>query len=211
VDDFPWVLVGVFLLWLFNALGGRKRPPGQERARLPAERTTAPREQRRPNLARSAPDPTQTEGGQLEELLRGLERQLDPTAAEPPAPRPTQTPTPRGPRGRPATVPLPTAEELEERESLESEPVFESLEREVHRPDRVAPDRFGQAEAKERARLAEAEARDREPHRSRHTAFDQRIRATTPAVKPEARRLTTAQIRQAFIWAEILGRPKSGL
>jgi hypothetical protein len=207
VDDFPWVLVGVFLLWLFNALGGRKRPAGQQRPRLPGERTTPQRENRRPELARTGPDSTQTEGGQLEELLRALEQRLDPTAAEPPAPRPAPAPEPRRPLGRPATVPLPTAEELEERESLEVDPVVESLEREIRRPERINPNRLAQAEAKERTRLSETEARDREPHRSRHAAFDQRIRAT-PAVVPETRRLTTAQIRQAFIWSEILGRPK---
>jgi hypothetical protein len=109
--------------------------------------------------------------------------------------------------GRPAVVRLPEAEDLEERESLEVEPVVESLEREVRRAERVTTSRLAQAEAKERARLAEIEVRDREPHRARHAAFDQRIR-TEAAPTPTPGRLTTEQMRQAFIWAEILGRPK---
>jgi hypothetical protein len=208
--DFPWVLAGVFLLWLFNAIGGRKRPAGQRPGPRPSPRPPR-RVDRQPEPTRSGLDPTQTEGGQLEELLRALEQRLDPAAAEPALPPPrSRPPEPaRGPLGRPAQVPLPAAEELEERESLEVDPVVESLEREIHRPERVNPNRLAQAEAKERARLAETEARDREPHRARHATFDKRIRMP-PVAEPAARRLTTAQIRQAFIWGEILGRPKSG-
>ena len=130
--------------------------------------------------------PTQSEGGQLEELLRALEQRLDPPAAARAGAADARAAAAarqhRGPLGRPAKVPLPTAEELEERESLEVDPVVESLEREVHRPERVIPNRLAQAEAKERARLAEAEARDREPHKSRHASFDKRIRTPPVAV-----------------------------
>ncbi len=211
MDDFPWILFAVFLLWIFNLLGGRKGAKVERQGRRPE-----PREPRaEPGALRR--DPTQTEGGQLEELLRALEQRLDPTAAPrpprppvpapPPLPRRTGSAAGRGPLGRPASVPLPTAEEVEERESLESDPAVESLEREVRRPERVRADWLAQAEARERARLAQVEARDRESHKSRHTAFDQRIREQ-PAAAPAARRLTTAEIRQAFIWGEILGRPK---
>ncbi len=213
--DFPWILVGAFLLWVFNLLGGRKRK--LERPQRPREPRPQPPLERPPDQGRSGLDPTQSEGGQLEELLRALEQRVDPTAGTPPS-RPPNVPrprapaprAPRGPLGRPASVPLPTAEELEERESLESEPVIESLEREVRRPERVNPDRLAQAEAKERTRLLETEARDREPHRSRHASFDKRIRVP-PVAEPETRRFTTAQMRQAFIWGEILGRPKGEL
>jgi hypothetical protein len=104
-------------------------------------------------------------------------------------------------------VALPTAEEVEERESLESEPVVESLDTEVRRPARVTRDWQAQAEAREEARQAQVEARDSERHKSRHASFDKRIRAQ-PVKPAPARRLTTAQMRQAFIWAEILGRPR---
>jgi hypothetical protein len=216
--EFPWVLLGLFLLWIFRILGGKPR----------AKVERPPRRREFPDpLPPSADQPgsTQSEGARLEELLRALERRLDPTAAERQIPRPTTPPsTPsrpplsrpapsaparRGPLGRPAVVRLPEAEDLEERESLEAEaePVVESLEREVPRPERQRTNRLAQAEAKERARLAAIEARDREPHRARHAAFDQRIRAES-APTPTPRRLTTEQMRQAFIWAEILGRPK---
>lgn len=205
MDDFPWVLLGVFLLWIFRMLGGRSGAK--------VEGPQPPRRQHQPRQLASrpaSPSPpsgsTQTEGAQLEELLRALERGLNRTA-EPPKPRSLPTRTSRGPLGRPAPVRLPESEDLEERESLETDPDVESLEREVRRPERAATDRLAQAEAKERARLAEVEARDRESHKARHAGFDKRIRAE-PAPAAVPRRLTTAQVRQAFIWGEILGRPK---
>jgi hypothetical protein len=109
-------------------------------------------------------------------------------------------------------VPLPGAEDLEERGSLETEPATESLEDEVRRPERVDRDWLRQAEERERARLEQVEARDRTSHKTRHAEFDRRIRAESAApvgaISPPTQRLTTAQIRQAFIWGEILGRPK---
>ncbi len=200
--DFPWILFGVFLLWVFNILGGKKRAK--------VERSQRPREPRQPRTVERPPaptprlDPTQSEGGQLEDLLRALERQLDPAASPRPIPQPS-----RGPLGRPAAARLPEGEELEERESLETEPVVESLEKEVRREERPKRDWQVQAEAREKARLAQVEARDRQSHRSRHAAFDQRIREPAAPPAPAARRLTIAEIRQAFIWGEILGRPKS--
>ena len=89
--------------------------------------------------------------------------------------------------------------------------MIESLDGEVHRPERVARDWLRQAEERERARLAAVETRERQSHKARHAEFDRRIRAepAAPGVPaPSGRRFTTAQIRQAFIWAEILGRPK---
>jgi hypothetical protein len=206
--DFPWVLAGALLLWIFNAIGGRKRTK-VERPRFPPGPQAPPPVERRPQAMGRPLDPTQSEGGQLEQLLRALERQLAPAPA--PAPPRTQPRPERGPLGRTPRAPMETAEELEERESLEIDPVVESLEREVRRPERVAPDRLGLAEAKERSRIAESEARDREPHKARHAGFDKRIRTTPMVERPMSRRLTTAEIRQAFIWGEILGRPKSGL
>lgn len=202
-SDFPWILAGALLLWLFNLVGGR-RGKKVERPQPPRP-PRAPRAQPRPAL----PDPTQTEGSQLERLLQALEQRLDVEAPEtPPVILPRQPRPTRGPLGRPASVSLPGAEELEERESLETDPVIESLEREVHRPERVNPDWLAQAEARDRARMAQVEARDRESYKSRHAGFDKRIREP-PVVAPAGRRLTTAQIRQAIIWGEILGRPKS--
>ncbi|MGH7628536.1 MAG: hypothetical protein ACREOF_03965 [Gemmatimonadales bacterium] len=204
--DFPWVLGAALLLWLFNLIGGRKRTKVErpQQPRLPRTPRAAPP---RAETGSRRADPTQTEGGQLEELLRALERRLDPPTPPPP-PKPAPGRTHRGPLGRPASVPLPAAEELEERESLESEPVVESLDIEVRRPARVTRDWQAQAEAREQTRQAQVEARDDERHKSRHASFDKRIRAPVAAPEPAARRLTTAQIRQAFIWSEILGKPK---
>jgi hypothetical protein len=199
--EFPWVLFAALLIWVFNLLRGNKGTRA-ERPRLPG---VPPRQAPRQADPPRARDATQAEGGQLEGLLRALEQRLDPTAAEPTRPRAGGTA--QGPRGRAATVKLPSADELEERESLETEPVVESLEREVQRPERVTRDWLAQAEARERARVAQVEARDNERHKPRHAAFDKRIREA-PAVPPVARQLTPAEIRQAFIWAEILGRPK---
>ena len=207
--DFPWILAGAFLLWFVNLLGGKKRPRVDRPRPRPVESRPTPRA--------GEPDPTQSEGGQLEELLRALEQRLDPTTAAPrplppvtrlpPGPRPG-----RGPLGRPASVQLPSAAELEERASLEAEPVVESLEVEVRRPERVDRDWLVQAEQRDQARLAQVEARTR-PHKSRPAEFDRRIRGA-PSVIPvvagdPVARLTLAQIRQAFIWGEILGRPRA--
>ena len=196
--DFPWVLVAVFLLWVFNLLGGKKRT---QRPQQPPRRPAPPA---KPSRTASAADSTQHEGGRLEELLRALEQRLDPTAT--PAPGTTRPPV-----GRPASRPLPNAEELEERDSLEVEPLVESLEQDVRRPERSARDWLRQAEERERARIAEVEAREGPSHKVRHEAFDRRIRPPLPGAPsgPAPRRLTTAEIRQAFIWSEILGRPKS--
>jgi hypothetical protein len=196
--DFPWVLVAAFLLWVFNLLGGKKRT---QRPQQPPRRSVPPA---KPSRTASPADSTQHEGGQLEELLRALEQRLDPTATSVPR-------TPRPPVGRPAPRPLPHAEELEERDSLEVEPVVESLEEDVRRPERSARDWLRQAEERERARTAEVEAREGLSHKARHEAFDRRIRLQSPAVPsdPASRRLTLAEMRQAFIWSEILGPPKS--
>ncbi|MGH7517124.1 MAG: hypothetical protein ACREOC_06605 [Gemmatimonadales bacterium] len=204
--DFPWILGAALLLWLFNLIGGRKGTKVERPQQPGVPRTPRPAPPRAEAGSRR-PDATQTEGGQLDELLRALERRLDPTTQPAPS-KPARSQTRRGPLGRPASVPLPTAEEVEERESLESEPVVvESLEGEVRRPVRVTRDWLAQAEAREQARQAQVQARDDERHKSRHASFDKRIRAQ-PVTAAPARRLTTAQMRQAFIWGEILGRPK---
>jgi hypothetical protein len=206
--DFPWILVGAFLLWVFNLLGGKKRTR-PERPQQPQPSPPA----RVPGRTGGQSDATQREGSQLEALLRALERRLDPSAASAPPQRQTRMPAPQTappPLGRPASRPLPEAEDLEDRESLEAEPVVESLEAEVRRPERGARDWLRQAEDRERARIAAVEGRDRMPHKARHEEFDRRIRPPQPAAAsgPVAGRLTTAQIRQAFIWGEILGRPR---
>jgi hypothetical protein len=198
--DFPWVLVGAFLLWVFNLLGRKKRTTVER-----------PQQPQVPRRGAGQSDPTQREGSHLEELLRALEQRLDPTATSAPPQRqtrPARRPATRPAIGRPASRPLPEAEDVEERGSLEVDPVVESLEEEVRRPERPPRDWLRQAEERERARTAEIEAREGMSQKARHGEFDRRIRAELPASPAAAiGRLSTAQIRQVFIWAEILGRP----
>jgi hypothetical protein len=57
-------------------------------------------------------------------------------------------------------------------------------------------------------RLREAEARNRPLSAADHVAFDKIVRqGDLTAAAP--RRYPTGQLRQAFIWREILGPPKS--
>jgi hypothetical protein len=141
-------------------------------------------------------DATQREGSQLEALFRELERRLEQASPE------------RGPRGRPATIALPPAEEVEERASLEIEPEVVSLEQETKRPARVRVDRDEGAERIEAARVTAAEARSGSLTRADHVAFDARLRqqpADATAVRPP----TAERLREAMIWREILGPPVS--
>ncbi len=141
----------------------------------------------------SGGDATQHEGSRLEALFRELERTLNDSA---------------GPVGRPAGVPLPPAEEVEERETLEAEPEVVSLEQEVRRPQRARLDRDDRAERIEEARVAAAEARSGALSRATHAAFDDRIRAE-PADATAVRTPTAEQLRHAVVWREILGPPVS--
>src|SRR6185436_7426129 len=109
-------------------------------------------------------DPTQREGSQLQILFRELERRLDEAS-----PR-------RGPLGRPATVALPPAEEVEERGSLEVEPEVVSLEEPANRPARIRVDRDEEIERVEAARIAAAEARSGALTAKDHVAFDARLK-----------------------------------
>ena len=114
-----------------------------------------------------------------------------------------------GPKGRRSSVRLEPAEEVEEAESLEEEPVVASLETTGERAPRVEVDQDSQIEEITRRRLAVAEAHSRPTTRADHQRFDQRIRATSsPAEKPVVPKARQS-LRQAFIWSEVLGKPVS--
>jgi len=114
-----------------------------------------------------------------------------------------------GPKGRRSSVRLEPAEEVEEAESLEEEPVVTSLETTGVRAPRVEVDQDSQVEEITRRRLAAAEAHSRPTTRADHQRFDQRIRATSsPAEKPAVPR-PRQSLRQALIWSEVLGKPVS--
>ena len=182
--DLTGLIVLGALWFLFNLLGkGRQESQGRSRP-LP------------PGAPPGSGDPTQREGSQLETLFRELERRLEEAGSKP------------GPRGRPASVPLPPTEEVEERESLEAEPEVVSLEEGFRRPARLRVDRDENAERIEAARVAAAEARSGALTRKDHAAFATRIRqepADATAVRPPG----PERLHEAMVWREILGPPVS--
>ena len=160
-----------------------RRPPPQQRMPMPPR--SSPRAETRGN--------TQSEATRLEELLRALGEAAG-------------VPTTQGPVGRPARVPLPSNEEIEERESLEIEEQIENLETQVLRPVRRTVDHDDEAEALVQRRIQAAQLRDGSLNREDHKAFDRRIRAAaadqTRVAKPKH-----PSLRQAIIWRELLGPP----
>ena len=185
--DFGGLIIVGIVWWLFNLIT-RSRP---DSGRSTTTRTLPPAH------PPATGDATQREGSMLERLLRELERNME-DGGRPTAPRPV-------PRH---SVPLPSAEEVEELESLEEPERVVSLETEVVRTPRVRVDHDDDAEQVERRRIAAAEARSGALTRADHRRFDQRIRQE-PADHTAVRRYTRAQLRNAIIWREILGPPVS--
>jgi hypothetical protein len=189
--DFNGLLILGFVWLLVNLLSrakGNSRPRPRTAPQPPPARTPAP-----PSGGRTVPDPTQREGSHLERLLRELERNLEEAG---------------GVRTRPAPVPLPEAEDVEERTSLEEPENVISLETPVVRKQRVRVDYDEAAEAVEQRRVAAAAARSGELTKADHARFDQKIRQQ-PADHTAVRRYTPAQLRDAIVWREILGPPVS--
>ena len=114
-----------------------------------------------------------------------------------------------GPDRTPGDVPLPAAEEVEERESLEVDPEVVSLEQR-RRPARATPT-VSQDENAERARGAphrrgggsERHAHQGRPCGVRH-AHPRRSRPMSPRSASHARRAPSA-----IVWREMLGPPVS--
>ena len=197
--DFGGLLV-LGLVWLlFNLIGQGK---GRAASRgTPSRPTPQPRP---PGVV----DPTQQEGSRLERLLRELERNLEQVAERQSEGAP-RLPSPQ----RPATAKLPTTtppveEDVEERESLEVPEQVVSLEADVQRGPRAVHDQDSEAEAIAQRRIEAARARDRALGKADHKAFDARIREEA-ADHTAVRRYTPAQLRDAVVWREILGRPVS--
>ena len=181
----PTVALVLGVLWLLlNLFSGKKKksPP-----------PNAPRREPRPPSEPSAPDATQREGSRLERVLREFERALDEAET--------------GPIGR-RGQPLPDDEDVEERESLEREPVIVSLEQEVRRAPRREFTQDADAESLVKRRIAAAAVRDTARSKTDHLAFDQQIRQE-PADHTATREYTTEQLRHAVVWREILGPPVS--
>jgi len=180
--DFDVVLVLGALWFLVNLLTGLKRksrPPAQPKA--PVRSTQS-----------SHPDGTQREGSRLEQVLREFERALDQA----------------GPGGRPASLPLPDAEEIEDRASLESEPEVMSLEQEVRRAPRLEFTQDEGAEQLVARRVTAAAVRDAARTKVDHVKVDNQIRRE-PAEHTATRAYTAQDLRRAVVWREILGPPVS--
>ncbi len=192
--DFGGLLV-LGVVWLVFSLLGRAR--GGSGSRPGPTPGPQPRPQAPPGRGSSPAGATQREGSRLERLLRELERNLEQAGAA---------------QGRPTArlpvPPLPDAEDIEERESLEVPARVVSLETEVRRPERVIYDQDSGAEALVRRRIAAAEARSGAITKADHKAFDARVRQQ-PADHTAVRRYTPAQLRDAMVWREILGPPVS--
>ena len=196
--DFGGLLVLGIVWLLFNLIG-------QGRARTASRGTPSrPTPQPRPP---GGIDPTQQEGSRLERLLRELERNLEQVAERQPGGAP-RLPSPQ----RPATTRVPTPpvgeEDVEDRESLEEPEQVVSLETNVSRGPRAVYDQDSEAEAIAQRRIDAARARDRPLGKSDHALFDARIRQEA-ADHTAVRRYTPAQLRDAIVWREILGRPVS--
>jgi hypothetical protein len=182
---FGWIVFAGFLFWVLQVL----RTGGQGTVRRGPQAPT-PRPPR--------PDASQREGERLEELLRGLQGRLEQAGAGARGKttivikRPAAGPGPVRPRAKPARPRPAEAAEPSEGASLEA-PV----------------DREAEAEALERRRLEAVAARNEELTDADHAAFEARIREEDAAARTRttARRLTPGQLREAFVWNEILGPP----
>jgi hypothetical protein len=171
-------------LWVvINLISSRKKTPPPR---------PSPREQ--PPPSQSGADATQREGSRLESVLRQFQQALEEAEA--------------GPLGRQARLPLPSDEEVEERESLEGVPEVVSLEEEVHRPVRREYTQDADAEQLVRKRIIAASSRDHARTKAEHLEFDQKIRKE-PADKTATGGYTAKQLRDAVVWREILGPPVS--
>jgi len=207
-EGIVWLLaVGwVILSWIMKAIKGATRQAGgagtsvdekpdahdlrERRERLRAERARRRRLKVEPSPHDAA----------LSDFRRELERVMGVHVEEE-----------HGPAGRLSPVGLESAEEIEERDSLEEEPVVVTLETTGDRGVREDVDQEDQlADLLQQRRLGVAEAHSRPLTRADHQRFDRSIRATSaPARKPAEPVTGRPSMRQAFIWSEILGKPVS--
>lgn len=164
---------------------------------------------------RSAPAPDQ-----------GRPRQLVAVAkARPEGSRPRQLPSTerkgrmakamdeKGPLGRHSKTRLPSSEEFEDRTSLEDGGSIEVAGRLENLDDtrgrRVEVDQDDDAEALVQRRIQQAELRNRSFSESDHRQFHDKIKQSASVEASKVPMPTTAQLRQAIVWREILGPPKA--
>lgn len=188
MDFDGWIYVAAGVWFLLNLLN--KVRTARERESPGPEPSPKPRPQ--PPARDPQPDATQREGLLLEKALGRFERALGEA----------------GPTGRPARFPLPEAEEVEDRESLESEPQVMSLEQDVRRAARQEFTQDAGVEELVARRIKAASARDSARTEADHVKFESQIRQE-PADHTATRGYTAQELRRAVVWREILGPPVS--
>lgn len=196
--EFPAEIV-ILLVWGALALVGRFLNRGGNRQQPPRQRPPSPASRQRARGKPETFDDLLTEMREQLEAARRAEARQRADAERPGLPRPEPVERPR--------QPLPWAEEVEERESLEEEPVVISLEEPAPIGEREIVDLDEEAEAVIARRLREAELRNRGWRLEDHQEFDAWIRVAAPQRKPAAGR--AAALRNAVVWREILGKPVS--
>ena len=146
------------------------------------------------------PVPRSRQEQQLEEFRRTMEQLLG-----------VRTGPERGPLGRRGGVVLEPDEDIEEVDTLEEMPEVVSLATGSERTGRVVVDQDDQAAALVQRRIKAAEARSGAITRADHAKFDQTIRAAAAPIQVQRARKKvprgTGSIREALVWAEILGPP----
>jgi hypothetical protein len=146
------------------------------------------------------PVPQSRQEQQLEEFRRTMEQLLG-----------VRTGPQSGPLGRRGGVILESDEDVEEVDTLEEEPEVVSLETGSERAARAVVDQDDQAEALVQRRIQAAQARSGALTRADHSKFDQAIRGAAQPIQVHRSRKKlprrTGSIRDAFVWAEILGPP----
>lgn len=189
----------------------KPKPAGQRPRALPSTerpgRMTAPQAEQRPRALPSSERSGRMATPQADKRPRALPL-TERTG------RMARAQTDAGPLGRHGRTGLPGAEEVEERTSLEEggsievEERFEVLD-DTRLRTRVEVDQDEGAEAVVQRRIQEAAARNRELSDADHRKFHDRIKQTEAEPRPAAQKRSIAQLRQAFIWREILGPPKA--
>jgi hypothetical protein len=193
LGPFAILAIAWWLLSLF-ADGRRKQQRRGSRPPRPAPPRSVPPGER-PSLG----DPSQREGSRLEEILREMERALDPS---------TQVPDPVSQGGW--DVGEADVEEVESLDDYEPEVVSREDLSNFERPEREVVVLGGDQEELQRRRTQYAEVRSKALTRADHDRFDAEIRkpqkvAIVDPGEPASARVL--RLRQAIIWREVLGPP----
>lgn len=183
MDLDPGILL--LLLWgllsIFGGIAKKKQQGSQRPGQRPARPTRAPKQ----------PET-------FDDLLTEMREQLE-------AARRAETREREG--AADDREPLPWAEEVEEVESLEVEPVVVSMEVPARIEEREVVDPNIEMQRVIQQRLADAEQRNRAWRLADHQQFDARIRA--PAEEAALPPHRVRDLRRAVVWREILGKPVS--